>query len=208
MARVEALRGSDYCHEIVVAAAGGTLTQADAEGGGFELVACEPGRGGQLNRGAERCSGDVLVFNHADTWLGPEHLEALAGGLGDAVGGAFYKALRIHHPSVGWTERFVRWWTRRWGVLYGDQSVFVRREVFRRMGGFREIPLMEDVEFSGRLRKEGRLVMLEPVLETSMRRFREDGYWRTKGRNVVFVWIFRLGWASPESLYRWYYEKR
>ncbi len=206
--RARAVGGAADCFEVVVADASGTLGESDARAGGFVLVACAPGRGGQLNAGAARCRGDVIVFNHADTLLSPAHLSAVASGLGGAVGGAFYKALGKHHPAMGWTEPFVRWWTRRFGVLYGDQSVFVRREVFLEMGGFREIPLMEDVDFSRRLRAAGEVRLLDPVLETSMRTFRERGYLRTKLRNMVFVWAFQLGIASPGTLYRWYYRKR
>jgi len=195
------------CHEIVIADAGKSSTPFVVTGA--TVVSCEtPGRGIQLNRGASICTGDIIVFNHADTRLEPEHLKALEEALPeDVVGGAFYKALGKHHPKLAWTEPFVRWFTRHFGILYGDQSVFVRREIFLRMGKFREIPLMEDVDFSRRLRAQGKVLLLDPPLETSMRRFRKRGYFRTKVQNMIFVWLFWFG-VSPEKLYDWYYRER
>ena len=110
----------------------------------------KPCRGGQLNAGAALGSEDVLVFHHADTNFSQAHYDEIVAAMagGDYVGGAFYKDIRAHHPKVGWCEPAVRWYSRYIGVLYGDQSVFVRRSHFEKMGGFREIPLMEDVEFS------------------------------------------------------------
>ena len=175
---------------------------------GAEYIEVEgANRGGQLNAGARRASGDVLVFHHADTQFSQAHLDGLVAALADEklVGGAFYKDIRSHHPKVGWSEPIVRWYSRRIGVLYGDQSVFVRRAHFEEMGEFREIPLMEDVDFSKRLRRSGKMTLVDPSIRTSMRKFKAEGTVRRKVQNVALVFLFRLG-VSPERLYRWYYR--
>lgn len=168
----------------------------------------EPNRGGQMNAGAREASGDVLVFHHADTQFSQAHLEALEAALGGdekLVGGAFFKDIRAHHPKVAWSEPLVRCYSRYIGVLYGDQSVFVRRSHFEEIGGFREIPLMEDVDFSKRLRRSGKITLIDPPIRTSMRKFRAEGtVWR-KVQNVTLVFLFRLG-VSPQRLHRWYYR--
>lgn len=152
-------------------------------------------------------SGEVLVFQHADTNFSQQHLEALSVAMADGQlkGGAFYKDIRAHFPKVAWSEPLVRWYSRRIGVIYGDQSVFVRRAEFEALGGFREIPLMEDVEFSKRLRRAGQVTLIDPPLRTSMRKFEAEGAIRRKLQNFGLVWLFRLG-VSPERLHRWYYR--
>ena len=75
------------------------------------------------------------------------------------------------------------------------------------MGGFAEIPIMEDVEFSGRLRKQGRFALVDPPVRTSMRRFQRRGYMRNKLQNIGIIWLWRVGLLSPEQIYRWYYGR-
>ncbi len=210
--RIACLAGSPHCHEVVVADA----TPAGGAEEGWESppekrvkwVPCvRPGRGPQMNAGAAECSGEVILFNHADTDLRPAHLRAVAEGLGrDAVGGAFYKNLAEHHPKLRRARPLVRWYSARLGILYGDQSVFVRRSDFEAMGGFAEIRLMEDVEFSDRLRRRGKVVLLDPPLSTSMERFRRRGYLLNKVQNMLFVLVFRLRLVDPDRLYDWYYR--
>ena len=92
------------------------------------------------------------------------------------------------------------------GTLYGDQSIFVRREVFLRMQGFAQIPLMEDVEFSKRLRAAGKLAILDPPVSTSARRHAKKGAWRTTIQNGLFILLYKFG-VSPVTLHRWYYRE-
>ncbi|MDG2125538.1 MAG: glycosyltransferase, partial [Verrucomicrobiales bacterium] len=120
--------------------------------------------------------------------------------------GGFQKAFATHHPKMRWLEPFVRWYSGRWGILYGDHSVFVRREVFEAMGGFAAVKLMEDVDFSDRIRQEGKVVLLDPPLETSMRRFKRRGYLKNRLQNLLFVWLWRMRLADDKTLYRWYYR--
>ncbi len=189
--------------------AAGIRTMVEGSGARY-LVAEIPSRGAQLNQGARAAKGDVLVFHHADTRLTAAHLSSLEGAMaGDAelTGGAFYKDIGAHYPKLAWGEGLYRWYARVVGILYGDQSCFVRRGHFEKIGGFRDIRLMEDVAMSGKLRRSGKIALLDPPIRTSMRKFRKEGVFLRKMRNVALVFLFRIG-VSPDRLYEWYYRKR
>jgi hypothetical protein len=123
------------------------------------------------------------------------------------VGGAFFRKFDGRHPRLMWLESIARFLTRHGGTLYGDQSIFVRREVFEKLGGFARIPLMEDVEFSRRLRTAGKIAVLDPPVASSGRRHLRKGAWRTTIQNGLFIVLYNLG-VSPHRLHRWYYGER
>lgn len=178
-----------------------------AENFGAVVVECPtPSRGQQMNAGAAVARGSLLCFHHADTFLDCRHLKALmmASANAEVAGGAFYRQLDNRHQWALPFNRVVRWWDRHFGLLMGDQSIFVRTQVYSDMNGYANIPLMEDVEFSRRFRKRHRVTMLDPALASSDRRSRRLGSWKTTGINLVFLTLFRLG-VSPERLHRWYY---
>lgn len=197
-------------HEVVVVDAGGdSLTEEFVRGANATyLRASAPNRGLQMNLGAGSTTGDAFVFHHADTLLTQAHLAAIAGVLRDpkVVGGAFYRKFDGRHPRLLWLEGVARYLTRRGGTLFGDQSVFVRREVFAALGGFAPIPLMEDVEFSRRLRRSGLVAVLDPPLESSSRRHVGRGAWRASMQNGLFLLLYGCG-CSPHRLHRWYYRE-
>jgi rSAM/selenodomain-associated transferase 2 len=165
-----------------------------------------PNRGEQMNAGASASTGNVLLFHHSDTSLEPSHLESLMHALRDPkiVGGAFYRRFDSRHPHLRWLEKPARYLNQHGGTLYGDQSIFVRRAVFEAIGGFAKIPLMEDVEFSRRLRAAGKITLLDPPVESSARRHLRKGAWRTTIQNGLFIVLYRFG-VSPHRLHRWYY---
>ena len=175
------------------------------------LVRCQPpGRGRQLNAGAGAAKGEVFLFNHADTALELAHLENLLGCLHrgvDFLGGAFYRDIAWQYPAFRRAAPLARLYLRNFGILFGDQSVFVRREHFHALGGFPDIPIMEDVEFSRRLRRHGKLLFLTPPLRTSMRRFQRRGYLKNKLQNVGILWLYRMRLLTPDQIYRWYYRR-
>ena len=174
------------------------------------LEAEKASRGAQLIQGARAATGDVLVFNHADTYFEERHMLALDAALqadGGLQAGAFLKDMAWHYPKMAWSSAIYRWYARHVGVLYGDQSVFVRREFYEALGGIRDIPIMEDVEFSSRLRKRTKCVLLDPPLRTSMRKFEREGALLRKVQNMALVNLFRLG-VWPERIYGWYYRRR
>ena len=102
-------------------------------------------------------------------------MQALAAVDETFVGGAYYRAFDRRHPHCRWLEPIERWHNRTFGALFGDQSIFVRRSHFAHLGGFADLPLMEDLEFSKRLRQSGRLVLLDPPVATSPRKHVREG---------------------------------
>lgn len=194
--------------EVIVGCAEETadFRQAAEAAGAICVNAGPPNRGRQMNAGARRARGDWLLFHHADTELTRAHVQALAD-VGDAIGGAFYRAFDARHPHCRWIEPFERWRNRHVGALFGDQSIFVRREHFTALGGFADIPLMEDIEFSKRLRRSGPLALLDPSISTSTRRHALRGSWRTTLTNAALIFLYNLG-VSPARLHGWYYGIR
>lgn len=176
---------------------------------GHQLLSTDPPRARQLNLGAARAEGNLLLFLHADSRFPPDGLTALRGALADppVVGGAFRVAPDTRHPLVrlifvGANLRL------RWGrIAFGDQGIFVRREIFRELGGYRLMSLMEDVEFFDRLRRRGSVVALSPVIRTSARRWQQEGLLKTSGRNALFFFLYRLG-LSPERFRPYYPDAR
>jgi len=200
----------DFDIECIVAAAGECAELDAVENTNHVRIVrvARPSRGAQLNAGAALARGATLLFHHADSELTPAHVTSLLVAMQrpEIIGGAFCRAFDDRHPHLRWLEPLVRRWNRCAGTLYGDQSIFVRAATFRDLGGFAPIPLMEDVEFSGRLRKAGSVAVLDPTLRTSDRQHRRDGAWRTSFRNGLFLVLYRLG-VSPETLHRWYYRR-
>jgi rSAM/selenodomain-associated transferase 2 len=182
--------------------------QIAREYGATFLRSCAPNRGEQMNLGAEAAAGDVLIFHHADTQLSTAHFSAMEAAMNNRhiVGGAFHRKFDDRHPRLRFLEQLARFRARHGGTLFGDQSIFVQREIFKKLGGFAGIPLMEDVEFSRRLRTAGPTVVLDPPVQSSPRRHVRRGAWRTSIQNGLFLLLYDLG-VSPQRLHRWYYRE-
>jgi rSAM/selenodomain-associated transferase 2 len=173
-----------------------------------ELIVARPpplGRGAPMNAGAARATGRWLLFLHADSHLPPGWLETFARAAADpaVIGGWFRFALDAHEWQARVIERLVALRVRLWKLPYGDQGLFVRRDVFERLGGYREWALMEDVEFVRRLTRAGTTVQLPLALATSARKWKRDGWFRRSTRNLVLVSLYCLG-VDPARLARWY----
>jgi len=155
-ALVPALAQLPRVHQIVIVdASADPATEELALKHGAILLKCSaPNRGAQMNIGAMFASGDVVLFQHADTDLTDEHLAAIEFALRDPeiIGGAFYRRFDSRHPHLKWLEKIARFVSRNGGTMYGDQSIFARRGLFLQRQGFAKIPLMEDIEFSRRFR--------------------------------------------------------
>ena len=194
--------------EVIVASAEETpgFRIAVEAAGALCLSAGRPNRGRQMNIGARQAGGEWVLFHHADTELTRAHVQALAA-LGGAVGGAFHRKFDARHPHFRWIEPVERWRNRHFGALFGDQSIFVRRDHFQKLGGFADIPLMEDIEFSKRLRRSGPIALLDPPVATSTRRHANRGAWRTTLTNAVLILFYKLG-VPPDRLHAWYYGIR
>ena len=197
--------------EVIVAAVNGETAWLPEIGaaGARCVIADEPNRGRQLNLGARTASGEWLLFHHADTELTRAHVQSLAAlsPRAEIVGGAFHRKFDARHPSMRWAERIERWHNRTFGALYGDQSLFARRSHFEKLGGFADIPLMEDVEFSKRLRASGPIALLDPPITSSPRKHLEHGAWRTTLQNASLILLYKLG-IQPRRLHSWYYGVR
>ena len=175
---------------------------------GARVVTGPPGRGGQLNRGAAAATADVLLFLHADTTLpekGVERLrEAVARG---APGGAFFLRFDVDRPMQRLGSRLINWRTRRLRVPLGDQAQFATRETFESLRGFRDWPILEDLDFALRLRCLKGFTLIEEPVTTGARRFVEQGAVRTVATNWL-IWILFLCGVSPHRLARLYRQIR
>ena len=208
---VAQLASLERLHEIIIVdVAPDRLTaQTMRAAGATYLHAGAPNRGAQMNLGAENATGDVLIFHHADSVLTRAHLAAIELALQkpSTIGGAFHRKFDERHPWLRPLELVGRALARHGGSFFGDQSIFVRREIFRQLGGFSPIPLMEDLEFSRRLRRAGAVAVLDPPLLSSSRRHHRRGAWRTSIENGILILLYQSG-ISPETLHRLYYGER
>jgi rSAM/selenodomain-associated transferase 2 len=166
-----------------------------------------PGRAVQMNAGARRAGGRWLVFLHADTRLGAGWRDVLhrLDEQPRIVGGSFRFALDSPRRRARWIEWGVRVRVRLFDLPYGDQALFVRRAVFEEMNGYRELPLMEDVDFIRRLRRRGRLAHANVPALTSARRWERDGWLRRTLENSTLMALYLAG-IPPERLARLYYR--
>ncbi len=167
-----------------------------------------PGRGTQLNAGASRATGEWLWFVHADSRLPSGWLAAFRAlsAHDDVTGGSFAFALDSAAWQARLLERAVSLRVRWFNLPYGDQGLFVRRQIFGSLGGFAPLPLMEDVEFVRRLTRSGPVRHLTLRLTTSARRWEREGWLRRSLSNLTTLSLYALG-VSPERLARRYYER-
>jgi rSAM/selenodomain-associated transferase 2 len=189
---------------------GGSTDATAAAVGRFprvRMLASPHGRARQMNAGARAARGDVLLFLHADTLLPDGALAAVDAAVGDpgVVAGRF--DVRFDSPRP--VFRMIAWFMNqrsRWsGISTGDQAIFVRREVFEGLGGYPDMPLMEDVELCRRLKRRGRLAALRLRVTTSARKWEREGAVRT----ILLMWALRLLYmvgVPPARLHRWYYR--
>jgi rSAM/selenodomain-associated transferase 2 len=171
----------------------------------IRLLSAPPGRAHQLNAGAAAGRCDVLLFLHADTRLPPDARQAVTDALSDnaCVGGRFDVRLDADRLSARIIGTMMNLRSRVSGIATGDQALFVRREVFERIGRFAEIPLMEDIDLTRRLKRVGHLAPRTECVVTSFRRWEQNGPVRT----IVLMWTLRfLYWigVSPHRLQYFY----
>ena len=205
-AALEALRPlRERGHEVIVSDGGSTDgTRERAAGDADRVLAAPRGRARQMNAGAEVAIGDVFVFLHADTKLPPEADRAVFEALGDRPGwGSFPVRLSGVHPAFRVIERMISLRSRLTGIATGDQAIFVARDLFRAVGGFTDLALLEDVELCRRLRRILPPVRPRAPVVTSSRRWEAGGIART----TALMWWIRGAYAlgvSPERLARHY----
>ena len=191
--------------EIIVVDGGSTDgTEAVARSfPGVRWMRAGRSRATQMNAGAARARGTVLLFLHADTHLPADGLPAIERAMRDprCVGGSF----RLRFDRSYFFLDLYSWLSRVNHSLftYGDNAIFVRTSTFTALGGYRPIPLLEDVEIQTRLRGMGPFVKLPQGVTTSARRFQKTGVTRQVILNVALAFLYRLG-MSPARMKKWY----
>ncbi len=180
-----------------------TLTLADQAG--CDVVTGEKGRGGQLRRGAAAARGDWLLFLHADTHLPPDWVGAVATHMAKEDAAVFALSFRSGGVMAGFVAGWANLRTRVFGLPYGDQGLLISRALYGAIGGYPDIPLMEDVAMARALK--GRIVMLEERVSTDAARYLAEGWLRRGGRNLWILARYLTG-TKPEVLARAYAKPR
>ena len=192
-------------HEVIVVDGGSSDSTAQrARLMGTAVTCSKPGRGTQMNAGASASSGDVLLFLHADTVLPPGARQQIEEALADpcVLGGAFHLRFDVNGPLMR-LQSLASNVRSYYAVPFGDQAIFARRAFFKETGGFREWPLMEDVDFAYRIKRQGRLKMIRSAVTTSSRGFRKRGFWQTVLKNQLLLAGYHAG-VRPDSLAAFY----
>lgn len=203
---LQSLRGPDG--ELIVVDGGSRdRTVALAEPLADRVIGSSRGRATQMNAGARQASGDILWFLHADSLPPPDAATLIPAALAqpDRDWGRFDVRLSGRHPLLRVVEILMNARSRLTDIATGDQGLFVRREVFERVGGYPPIPLMEDIALSRLLKRHSRPACLRQRLTVSSRRWESNGLLRT----ILLMWRLRLAYffgADPERLARIYYR--
>ncbi len=196
--------------EIIVVDGGSTDdTVEKAQALGAQVISATPGRASQMNAGARVAHGEILLFLHGDTLLPEDFLEEISAVLAQpgVAGGAFLLAI----DALPWRYRLVECFTnyraRFLGRPYGDQALFLSAGLFRKLGGYKEMELLEDLDLIKRLKKKGRIRIAAQAVQTSARRWQRLGVFKTTLLNQLILLGYFLG-LSPARLAAWYRQMR
>ncbi|ADQ15469.1 TIGR04283 family arsenosugar biosynthesis glycosyltransferase [Halanaerobium hydrogeniformans] len=186
------------------------LTVEKAKAKGAKVVVGNAGRGQQLNRGAQLATAPLLLFLHADSRLEKSALESLVKNMTkkeDKIGGCFKLKIESEHPLL----KFISWSSnlraKYLNLIFGDQGIFIRKKAFQEIGGFPEIELMEDWEFSKKMAAYGDLEFLEDKIYTSARRWEKNGVLKTFFLMHKIKILYILG-VKPRKLKKIYKDSR
>jgi rSAM/selenodomain-associated transferase 2 len=172
---------------------------------GVKVIQTEAGRAVQMNAGAAIATHEILLFLHADTQL-PDQFDVMVReqlSKPGTVAGAFELNIDADLPGLRWIERGVNWRSRYLQMPYGDQAIFLRRDLFEKLGGFLELPIMEDFELIRTLRHHGTISIVPSAVVTSGRRWQKLGVLRTTLMNQLVILAYFLG-VSPRRISHWY----
>lgn len=189
LATLGALR-AQHPDEILVADGGSDDQTAALALSCARVLHTDKGRAKQMNCGALEAEGDVLLFLHADTQLPPLGLEMIRRVMAE---GKEAGRFRLRFDQKKWRLRLFASYTRFQCFSYGDQAFFVTRDLFEKLGGYRDDVPFEDVDFYTRLRKVTKPVIIREPVTTSARRFVGVGCWRQKWINLFLVGLYSLG---------------
>jgi rSAM/selenodomain-associated transferase 2 len=202
-AAIDSTLPSQNVEVIVVDGGSCDATRQIAQRQGVQVITSAAGRAHQMNVGAQAATGEILLFLHGDTRLPGGFDELIRAALQDAIAGAF--RLRIDAPQrrFRWVEWGVNCRSALFHMPYGDQAIFLRAELFQKLGGFAEMPIMEDFELIRRLRRLGSVVMIQANVTTSARRWQRRGIVKTTLINQLIILGYGLG-VSPARLAQLY----
>ena len=208
-------QGERVAYEIVVGDGGSSDATVSLARRYARVVCCEKGRGAQLNAAAQQATGTVFFFLHAHVTLPPGALAMIQRKIDEEGydGGGFSNVFSTHNGKI---KRLGRVLNVRFRdndhagntIFFGDNGIFVKRAVFEALGGFKTIPIMEDYDFSKRLRQQYRVVRIgAPKLIVSPRRHVKAGFVKTRVQWILIKRLYQLG-VSPHALARWYRDVR
>ncbi|MEH2268143.1 MAG: TIGR04283 family arsenosugar biosynthesis glycosyltransferase [Nostoc sp.] len=202
-------QGSINIEVIVVDGGSSDDTVAIAQSLNLKVISSSPGRAVQMNAGAVAASGDILLFLHADTRLPTGFDEMIRTALQQpaTVAGAFKLRIDASLLSLRWVEWGVNVRSHFYQMPYGDQAIFLTKEVFQQIGSFPELPIMEDFELMRRLKRIGRIVIIPTPVVTSARRWLQKGVLKTTLLNQLVIIAYLFG-VSPERIRSWYRREK
>lgn len=205
---LDKIQKDNHSCEIIVADGGSTDRTRETACSRAHMVFSEKGRGRQLNAGAMQAQGEILFFIHSDCFVEQGALIEIEKAIDCGwVGGCLTQRIvdqRWIFRAIEFSGNLRACFRR---IFFGDQGIFVRKDVFKEMKGFKAIPLFEDVEFSRRLRKRGKTGILSKRIYTSNRRWVEQGILKTTFVNRMLITLYHLG-ISTQLLAKWYPDVR
>ena len=202
------IHNADNVEVIVVDGGSEDETVAIVQELGIKVLSSIRGRANQMNAGAAAAMGDILLFLHADTLL-PDNFDKMvrqALSSKNNIAGAFELAIDGDMRSLRIIETMVNWRSRYLQMPYGDQAIFLNKNVFEHLGGFSNLPIMEDFEFVRRLQRLVKIDILPAKVLTSGRRWQKLGVLKTTLINQLIIIGYFLG-VTPGKLARWYRMK-
>ena len=202
---LEQLQQYSELEVIVVDGGSQDNTVAIAQRREVKVIAVTEGRAAQMNAGANIAQGDILLFLHADTQLPPNFVELVIETLdrAEVIAGAFELTIVGKDRSLRWIEMLVKMRSHLLSLPYGDQAIFIPKSAFSKLGGFANLPIMEDFEFIKRARKQGKIAIAPAAVITSGRRWQKLGIWQTTLVNQLIITGYYLG-VSPQKLSNFY----